>query len=227
MGTLSIKGTLNVVSRWVDGTASISEKTDVPVSLANGTGSGQADAFWSDVVEIATDSAQTIDLTALPVSAFGATANLFLASVKQVGLVNESANVGVTVEPGASNGWSQIGTLELGKSGVLMIYSPASGLPVTNTSKTITITNTHEETTLTGDTTTGSAAVTGLSSTTALAAGMLVTGTGIPDGAKIASVTSATAITLSAAATATDTAVSLTFQWPAATVKVYVAGVLD
>lgn len=61
-----------------------------------------------------------------------------------------------------------------------------------------------------GTTTTSSAVVTALSSTASLAVGMPVTGTGIPAGATISTVDSATQVTLSTAATATGT-VTLTF----------------
>lgn len=56
-----------------------------------------------------------------------------------------------------------------------------------------------------GTTTNGSAAITGLSTTTDLYIGMPVEGTGIPAGATIASITSTTAITISANATASGT----------------------
>lgn len=64
---------------------------------------------------------------------------------------------------------------------------------------------------LTGNTTSGNASVTALSSTANLAVGMRVFGAGIPAGATIATITSSTAITLSANATATATGVSLRF----------------
>lgn len=226
MSTFSMTGVVSFAPKWVDGSATVTDSTQVQMSLAHGTGSGQANAYWSDAVSVATNASQTIDLTTLAVAAFGATGTIVLESAKAIGIVNESVNVAVTVEPGASNGWSQIGTTTLGKSGAMTIYSPA-GMAVGSTSKTIKLTNTHTATTLSGNTTSGSAAATGLSSTTGLSAGMLVSGTGIPAGAKIASVTSGTAVALSANATATGTGVSLTFQWPAATVKVFVAGVLD
>lgn len=57
----------------------------------------------------------------------------------------------------------------------------------------------------TGTLSSGSAVVTGMSSTAGLLAGMLVTGTGIAAGASVASVDSASQITLSAAATASGT----------------------
>jgi hypothetical protein len=54
--------------------------------------------------------------------------------------------------------------------------------------------------------------------------GMAVSGAGIPAGTTVASITSGTAITLSAPATATGASVSLTVQW-VAVVEIYVVGV--
>lgn len=59
--------------------------------------------------------------------------------------------------------------------------------------------------TLNGTTTNASVNITGLSSTVGLTVGMQVFGTGIPAGATIATITSATAITISANATASGT----------------------
>jgi len=67
--------------------------------------------------------------------------------------------------------------------------------------------------TLTGNTTINSPVITGLSSTANLAVGMQVTGSGIPAGATIIAIQSATAITLSANATGTaSTALTFTIQ---------------
>jgi hypothetical protein len=54
--------------------------------------------------------------------------------------------------------------------------------------------------------------------------GMAVSGTGIPAGTTVASITSGTAITLSTPATATGASVALTVQW-VAVVEIYVVGV--
>ncbi len=69
------------------------------------------------------------------------------------------------------------------------------GTPAANSS--------HTNQTLTGDTTSGSAAIINMSATNLSMLGLAVTGSGIPAGAYIASVDSPTQITLSAAATAT------------------------
>ncbi|MEA3065151.1 MAG: hypothetical protein QOJ27_1597 [Sphingomonadales bacterium] len=64
-----------------------------------------------------------------------------------------------------------------------------------------------------GATTSGSAVVTGIASTQLYAAGMAVTGTGIPSGTTILSIDSATQLTLSQAATATNSLASLTVNY--------------
>ena len=66
--------------------------------------------------------------------------------------------------------------------------------------------------TVTGNTTNGSATILGLTSTSGIEAGMDVFGTGIPAGATVASVVSLSEITLSTAATVTNTGVPLEFQ---------------
>jgi hypothetical protein len=66
---------------------------------------------------------------------------------------------------------------------------------------------------LRGATTSGSATVTGIASTQLYAAGMAVSGTGIPSGTTILSVDSATQLTLSQNATATNASASLTVNY--------------
>lgn len=68
----------------------------------------------------------------------------------------------------------------------------------------------NEITGLTGNTTINNPTVTGISSTAALRVGMIVQGVGIPSGTRIVSKT-LTSVTMSTDATATGSAVSLTF----------------
>jgi hypothetical protein len=63
----------------------------------------------------------------------------------------------------------------------------------------------------TGTTTSGSAVVTAIPSTTGLSTSYMVTGTGVPTDTYVASVDSATQVTLSQSATASGTAVALNF----------------
>lgn len=80
-----------------------------------------------------------------------------------------------------------------------------------NDAAVIRITSTTRAVSATGNTTNTSAVVTALANTALLGTGQSVSGTGIPAGATISSINSATQITLSAAATATNTGVTLRF----------------
>lgn len=224
----SMQGLVQFAPKIIDNRSVLSDAVSVTTNLTNGTTAGKADGYWSGTITLAAGTDNTIDLTALSFAAFGLTGTVNLASVKHLAVVNQSANVKVTVDLGGSNGWDQIGGLYVGAGGVLVMHSPAVGFPVSGSSKVIRFTSNDSVTTLTGSTTTGSASVSGLSSTTGLAAGMKVTGTGIPSGTTIVSITNGTTILVSAAATATSGSggTSLNFAWPDAVVKVYVAGIL-
>lgn len=67
----------------------------------------------------------------------------------------------------------------------------------------------------TGDVTSGSTVITNMSYTRSLAPGMTISGTGINAAATISTVDSATQITMSHTASATNTGVTLTFEFPA------------
>lgn len=224
----SMQGLVQFSPKLVDGDATRSESVAVQMSLANGVGSGRANGYWSKTLTLAAGQDETIDLLSLPVSAFGASGTTGFAAVKHLAILNQSDLVSLTVEPGASDGWDQVGETVVGAAGILLLHSPLSGLPISGSSRTVAVSNNSAAPQLTeGDTTSGSTAITGLSSTSTLAAGMDVTGTGIPAGAKIASITSGTTVSLTEPAAATATAGSLTFSWPDAVAQVYVAGVLD
>lgn len=221
------KGQIQLLPRLVDGNISWTDSLITNISLSNGTGSGQANGYWSGTLTLQPGDDETIDLLSLDFSAFGSAATVAFASVKYLAIVNQSAQVTLTVEPGATNGWDQIGETLIGKAGQMVIYSPVAGLAVGGSAKTLTITNNGTVTTLTGNLTSGSKNVASISSTSGLAAGMTVTGTGVAAGTTVASITNGTSLVLSANATATETGVSLDFAWPDAKVQIYAAGVLD
>lgn len=223
--SFSMSGSLQFSPRLTEGNAGLSANVGRTVQLANGTGSGQANGYHNTTLSIAAGASTTIDLRSLSVSLLGATGTLALAAVKALVVLNLDEQTGITVAPGTTDGWAHIGTTPLGAASSLVVTSPVGGIATAADSKTIKFTNTDAVHSLTGNTTSGSAAVTGLSSTASLEVGMLVAGTGIPANATVATITSGTAVTLSANATATGTAVALTFQRPAASVEVHVAGV--
>jgi len=72
-----------------------------------------------------------------------------------------------------------------------------------------------------GNTTNGSKVITGLTDTSQLIVGMEVTGTGIAASSTIASIDSATQVTLNNNATANGTGVALTFKVPISTQKIF------
>lgn len=75
----------------------------------------------------------------------------------------------------------------------------------------IRVFQTTAATTTTGNLTSGSTTVSGIPSTAALSAGLVMTGTGVAPYAEIASVDSSTQVTMTMPATATGTGTSLTF----------------
>lgn len=228
--TFSMFGTVQLSPSWVDGSATDETTVNVALSLANGTGSGEADSYWAKTYTIAAGQSDSLDLTALTRTVFGSSGSLYLASVKAILFRNLSTATSFTVGGSPSNRWggfSSSGTLAVPADGLVLVTAPRAGLAVGGTSKAFDIVNTDQVYSLTGNTTTGQASVTGLSSTSGLEAGMSVAGTGIPAAAKIASVTSGTAITLTANATANGTGVALTIERPAAELQVVVVGVLD
>lgn len=226
MSTFTMSGSIQIVPRVVDGRAALAANASRQLSLANGTGAGQANGYYADTLSIAAGQSATLDLRALAVSAFGASGTLALAAVKQLLIMNLAEKTAVTLAPATTDGWSNIGgAIPLGAASTLSITSPVGGIATSPTSKAVTLTNTDAVHSMTGNTTSGQVAVTGLSSTSSLEVGMLVAGTGIPAGATVAGITSGTAVALSAAATATGSAVALTFRRPPASVDVHVAGV--
>lgn len=226
MATFSMQGAVQVVSRLVDGAATLAANANRSLVLSNGTGSGQANGYHTETLSIAAGETATVDLRALAISALGATGTLALAAVKQLLVMNHSDKTAITVSPAVTDGWANIGgAIPLGASGTLSVTSPVGGIATSSTSKAVTFTNGDTVHSKTGNTTTGQTAISSLSSTASLEAGMLVSGTGIPAGATITNVTSGTAVAISAAATATGTAVALTFKRPNALVEVHVAGV--
>lgn len=226
MSTFTMSGSIQIVPRVVDGRAALAANASRQLSLAHGTGAGQANGYHTVTLSIAAGQSATLDLRALAVSAFGASGTLALAAVKQLLIMNLAEKTAVTLAPATTDGWANIGgTIPLGAASTLSITSPVGGIATSPTSKAVTLTNTDAVHSLAGNTTSGQVAVTGLSSTSSLEVGMLVAGTGIPAGATVAGITSGTAVALSAAATATGSAVALTFRRPPASVDVHVAGV--
>ena len=112
------------------------------VPLTNGSGSGQAQRTVK--FQLTVTSGTTIDLTALS-AAFGLDGGARNFSAIKGILIESTGTNGVTIAPGASNGWAGINAAASGNpltiepGGYWSRYSPVNGLTVDGTHKTILI----------------------------------------------------------------------------------------
>jgi hypothetical protein len=118
-------------------------------TYANGTGSNQANAFWSDTRTLAATN-ESFDLNAIT-DDYGATLNF--TAIKLILVKNKSTTTGQYLTL-SGNFWdgdtSNLGPLGgtspvayIGPSGMFLWESPINGATVTNTTKdTLTVTNT-------------------------------------------------------------------------------------
>lgn len=144
--SFSITGSLRVVPRWVDAlnTVDVTDTTTTTdaLSLADGTGVGQANAYYRDVLTIAAGGTATVDLRNLTLKAFGGTGTLSLTSVKVIVIRNRSTTASLAVGGSTTNRWSGFaaGAVTLGPSGCIYSTAP-SGWATTATDKVLAITN--------------------------------------------------------------------------------------
>lgn len=112
------------------------------LDLADGTGAGQANAYWKGVITISAGATGSVDLRALPLEVFGGSGTLSLASVKMLLVVNTSTTASVAVGVSATNRWAgRSADLEtVGPSGVVYAVN-GTGWATTTSSKLLAITN--------------------------------------------------------------------------------------
>ena len=99
--TFSMSGTLRVVPRLTD-TLNVTDVIDTATvsltfAVADGTGAGQANTYWKDVVTVAGSGSQTISLAALPLNVFGGTGTLNMAATKVLIARNRSTTATVAL----------------------------------------------------------------------------------------------------------------------------------
>lgn len=143
MSTFSLIGQLKLIPAWVDGTITDSTTVVVPAKTTNGTGTGQANAYWRDVIAIAASATATVDLRNLSLAFYGATGSVSLASVKQLLIVNKSDTASLSVGGSTTNRWTALaaGAVTVGASGSFYALHGGSGYATTATDKVIAITN--------------------------------------------------------------------------------------
>lgn len=143
MSTFSMIGQLKLIPSWKDGTITDSTRVTVSANAANGTGVGQANAYWRDVITIAASATATIDLRNLSLAFYGATGSVSLASVKQILVVNQSSAASLSVGGTTTNRWTALaaGAVTVGASGSFYALHGGTGYATTGTDKVIAITN--------------------------------------------------------------------------------------
>ena len=145
--TFSLTGLLRLVPRWVDdltATAVTDTATVVQnVALSNGSAAGQADAYWRDLLAIPAGDDATIDLFALPMSAFGGSGSIALYKIKMFLVVNRSETAAITFGGTATNRWSgfSAGAISIPPGGTLFALDTGNGYAANGSSRNVHIQN--------------------------------------------------------------------------------------
>ena len=96
MPTFSLAGQLRIQPTWTDtlSTTDVVDSVEIirALTFANGTGSGQANAYWRDVRTVAATATDTIYLSNLPLSVFGGTGTLDMSTVRMIYIRNLSTS---------------------------------------------------------------------------------------------------------------------------------------
>ena len=109
-------------------------------ALADGTGSGKAQAHWHDQRTLAQGADETLDLSAL-VGPFGS-ADFSKVKAILIRVVTATANVELTVGPAAATAFDEI-FATLGPNGILPAFNPVDGWAVvTDTNDLLKLANT-------------------------------------------------------------------------------------
>lgn len=231
MAELRLSSSVRFSGTWSDGDFGLQAAFGPALTLSTGTGANQANALWKTRLSINPNTSASVDLGSLAISAFSLSGSLYLASVKLLYVQNLHGTSTVLVGGADTNRWAGLsdGELAINAGAFALVGDAAGGLPVGGSSRVIVFTNTASDatTTLTANLTNGSATLAGISSTTGLVPGMIVTGTSIASGTTVASVVSATSVLLSKPVTATATASAVNFDNSPAPVDVCIAGILD
>ena len=122
MPQFSMTGQLRIVPAWSDEMSTTTVVDSVTIqqslSLANGTGPGQAQAYWRDVRTVTGAATDVIDLSALPVNIFGGSSTLNLDGPRLIYVRNLSS--AVRLNYGLIDGSNQ----EIPPGGVFLWSSP-------------------------------------------------------------------------------------------------------
>lgn len=141
--SFTMTGMLKLLPSWTENSITDSTRVELRARLTNGTGAGQANAYWRDSVAIAAGATASIDLRNLSMEFFAATGSIGMASVKQLVVVNRSTAATLAVGVSATNRWTALaaGSITVGASGVFYASYTGTGYATTTTDKVLAITN--------------------------------------------------------------------------------------
>ena len=95
----SLTGQVRLDPRWVDDlnttVVTDSVRVLVPIVLANGDGDGEADVYWRDVRTAPVGGTDFIDLANLPLSVFGGSGTVDMATVRLIYIRNLSDDTAI------------------------------------------------------------------------------------------------------------------------------------
>lgn len=119
----SLTGNIRLVPRWEDeiGPADLSDTTTFlqTLSIENGTGTGQANAYWRDVITLAAAEEWQYDGSLLPLTVMGASGYLDMATPKMLYVRNRSTESALR--------WSSDnGDLDIAPGGTFFWNAPSS-----------------------------------------------------------------------------------------------------
>lgn len=145
--SFTLAGTLRVVPSWTDdlNTTTVVDSATalLTFTLTDGTGNGNANGFYKDVITISAGATANVDLRNLPLNVFGGTGSLSLAKVKAILLRNRSTTATLSAGVSVANRWTGLSadSLAIGTEGVVYATNLNAGWTTTTTNKVLAITN--------------------------------------------------------------------------------------
>lgn len=132
MPTFSMTGQLRFVPSWTDAMSTTdvvdSVTIQVPLTLSDGDGAGEADAYWRDVRTVAATTTDTVSIDNLSLSIFGGSSTLDLAELKLVYVRNLSETLPLQFRFGYPTA-QETSDIEL-RPGAFVLLSGGTGLEV-------------------------------------------------------------------------------------------------
>lgn len=143
----TMTGTLRLVPSWVDDltAAAVTDSASVLLQfpLTNGTGSGQANGYYKDVITVPATGTASVNLRSMPLSVLGGSGTLSLACVKVLLVRNRSTTRTLLMAGNVSDRWSALfaDAVTLPPSTSMLASELVAGWAVTTSSRVLQFAN--------------------------------------------------------------------------------------